>query len=275
MSPHSPHRWPAQRALDAERDDRDTPVLGISVAIMLMAVVVLVGWHAHIRAAVQIFPGLNQMQYNTALCFLALGAAGIGLSTSRRLLVLGGGSFAALMGAAVILEYGTGRSFGIDTLFFHPWVTSGEFPGRMAPTAAVSFFLSGVALVILAVASDRTRQLLDAELDSAEPGSDVPHRLCLRDLVRAPVRSRLADGAAYRRGVRGLRHRDAAVCLDACASAGRMDCRRGRPASASAFLPVLLVGASALFPRSRGGWCRSRRSCRSPASPWRPWPCAS
>ena len=87
---------------------------------MLMALVVLVGWHAHIRAAVQIFPGLVPMQYNTALCFLALGAAGIGLSTRRRLLLLAGGSVAALMGAAVILEYATGASFGIDTLFFYP-----------------------------------------------------------------------------------------------------------------------------------------------------------
>jgi hypothetical protein len=57
-------------------------------------------------AAVQILPVLNQMlQYNTALCFLALGAARISLSSSRRLVVLAGGSVAALMGAAVILEY--------------------------------------------------------------------------------------------------------------------------------------------------------------------------
>jgi len=69
------------------------------------------------------------MQYNSALCFLALGAAGIGLSTARRLLLLGGGCFAALMGAAVMLEYGSHISFGIDTLFFYPWVASTGFPG--------------------------------------------------------------------------------------------------------------------------------------------------
>ena len=84
------------------------------------------------------------MQYNTALCFLALGAAGIGLSTRRRLVLFGGGSFAALMGVAVILEYATGISFGIDTLFFYPWErTLSAEPGRMALTTAISFFLTG------------------------------------------------------------------------------------------------------------------------------------
>ena len=100
---------------------RDATAFAISAAIILMALVVLVGWHAHIRAAVQIFRGLIPMQYNTALCLLALGAAGIGLSTGRRLLLMCGGGFACLMGAAVILEYATGISLGIDTLFFYPW----------------------------------------------------------------------------------------------------------------------------------------------------------
>ena len=43
----------------------------VSLAIIVMALVVLAGWHAHVRAAVQIFDGLIPMQYNTALCFLA------------------------------------------------------------------------------------------------------------------------------------------------------------------------------------------------------------
>ena len=137
--------------VDAQRDNSGMAVFGISVAIILMAVVVLWGWHAQISAVIQILPGLNQMQYNTALSFLALGAAGIGLSTSRRLVVVVGGSVAALMGAVVVLEHLTGRSFGIDTWFFRPWVTLGEFPGRMATTTAISFVLTGAALVVLAV----------------------------------------------------------------------------------------------------------------------------
>ena len=95
--------------VDAERDNRDTAVLGISVAIMLMAVVVLVGWHAHIRAAVQIFPAASFRCNTTPRCASwPWERRGSVCPRRRRLLVLAGGSFAALMGAAVILEYATG-----------------------------------------------------------------------------------------------------------------------------------------------------------------------
>ncbi|MEP6915326.1 MAG: response regulator [Acidobacteriota bacterium] len=117
-----------------------------------MALVVLLGWHAHIRQAVQIFHGLVPMQYNTALCFLALGAAGLGLQTGRRPVLAASGAFILIMGAAVLLEYGTGNSLGIDTLFFYPWIqTLSADPGRMALTTALSFFVSGAVLVVLAV----------------------------------------------------------------------------------------------------------------------------
>src|SRR6185295_11686593 len=113
----------------------DKAVLVVSAGILTAAVIVIAGWHAHIRAAVQIFPGLIPMQYNTALCFVALGAAGIGLSTRRRLWLFAGGSFAACMGLAVMLEYATGTSLGIDTFFFYPWERGlSSAPGRMALT---------------------------------------------------------------------------------------------------------------------------------------------
>jgi PAS domain S-box-containing protein len=130
----------------------DRTVRGVSLAIMIVGTAVLAGWHAHIRAAVRIFDGLIAMQYNTALCFLALGAAGLGLSRQRRRWwLVGGGGFAALMGAAVVIECLTDRSLGIDTLFFYPWeVTLAANPGRMAVNTAISFLLSGSALIVLA-----------------------------------------------------------------------------------------------------------------------------
>ena len=80
-------------------------------------------------------------------------------------MLFGGGSFAALMGVAVILEYATGMSFGIDTLFFYPWErTLSADPGRMALTTAISFFLAGGALVILAVRHGRLCHLRHHQL---------------------------------------------------------------------------------------------------------------
>lgn len=140
------------KTLSVTNNSWDRVALGACFAVVLMALIVIVGWHAHIRAAVQIFQGSVPMQYNTALCFLALGAAGIGLVTQRRVLLLTGAGLTALMGLAVVLEYATGVSFGIDTLFFYPWEYSSiDQPGRMALTTAISFFLTGCILLIHSV----------------------------------------------------------------------------------------------------------------------------
>ena len=84
--------------------EQDRMALGVSVAIMVMGLVVLAGWHAHLRAAILILGGASAMQYNTALCFVALGAAGAGLATGRRLPMIAGATFAGIMGVAVMFE---------------------------------------------------------------------------------------------------------------------------------------------------------------------------
>ncbi len=92
------------------------------------------------------------MQYNTALCFIAVALSGWLLIARKvhRLSPVVGGFFVATMGALVAYEYATGRSIGIDTLFFYPWLrTLSADPGRMALTTAISFISSGAALVLL------------------------------------------------------------------------------------------------------------------------------
>ncbi len=231
------------------RTSWDKTVLGVSFAIILLALVVLVGWHAHIRAAVQIFHGLIPMQYNTALCFLALGTAGIGLSTRRRLLLFGGGSFVALMGAAVILEYATGISFGIDTLFFYPWERAlSAHAGRMSLTTAISFFLTGGALVILAV-----RQDAYAILGTV---NSVTLSLALTSLIGYSFG--ITFVLPFNLGSQMALHTSAAFLAYGMATLGyawKYAARRpdGLPkwgaGAGVALLPVLLVCASALFPR--------------------------
>jgi PAS domain S-box-containing protein len=223
-------------------------LLGVSFAIILLALVVLVGWHAHIRAAVQIFQGLVPMQYNTALCFLALGAAGIGLSTQRRSLLLGGGIFASLMGAAVIFEYASGISLGIDTLFFYPWVRSlSADPGRMALTTAISFCLTGGVLAILAV-----YQKACAILGIV---NSVPLSLALTSLIGYSFQ--ITYVLPFRLGSQMALHTSLAFFAYGIAILGYAwkHAERGLDGlpkwgagMGAAFLPVLLIGASALLP---------------------------
>lgn len=132
----------------------DALSLWAAVAVALIGVVVIAGWHSHVRALVQVIPGAIPMQYNTALCFIALGAgaAALLLGRARRAMAAVGGLFAALMGALVVFQYATGISLGIDTLFFYPWdQTLSADPGRMALTTAISFTVTGATLSLLAL----------------------------------------------------------------------------------------------------------------------------
>jgi signal transduction histidine kinase len=123
-----------------------------AAAITLVGMSVIVGWHLYARALVQIIPGTIPMQYNTAMCFLVLGASAFALVAQRghRLLPVLGGSFVTLMGVLVVFQYVTGIPLGIDTALFYPWErTLSADPGRMALTTAVCFVSTGGALLLL------------------------------------------------------------------------------------------------------------------------------
>jgi diguanylate cyclase (GGDEF)-like protein/PAS domain S-box-containing protein len=124
----------------------------VLVGVGLIGILAIAGWHLHLRMLVQVFAGSLPMQYNTALCWIALAASGLILVRGRgpRFAVVLGGSFVALMGALVIYQSAAHRSLGIDTLFFYPWIrTLSADPGRMALTTAISFLTAGVALIII------------------------------------------------------------------------------------------------------------------------------
>ena len=94
------------------------------------------------------------MQYNTALCFVALGV-GTWLLVARRgfrALPALCGTAVAGMGVLVLAQYMTGVPLGVDTFLFYPWErTLSADPGRMALTTALSFTLSGASLALVAL----------------------------------------------------------------------------------------------------------------------------
>ncbi len=120
----------------------------------LLGVGVIAGWHLHLPRLVRVIPGAIPMQYNTALCFVALGAGTWLLVTRRGFRTLPAlcGTAVACMGLLVLAQYATGVPLGIDTLFFYPWErTLSADPGRMALTSALSFTLAGASLALLAL----------------------------------------------------------------------------------------------------------------------------
>jgi PAS domain S-box-containing protein len=118
--------------------------LGISVGVLVM-----VAWFEHWTSIIQLLPHLVPMKFNTALGF-ALSGLGLFLLTTRRPAPVPWlGMAAALIGMLTLLEYATGRDFGIDQFFFKYYlILPTETSARMSPLTASCFSLLGLALTI-------------------------------------------------------------------------------------------------------------------------------
>jgi PAS domain S-box-containing protein len=121
---------------------------GSGAAVLCLGALVMAGWVLEYEPLLRLHPQLPAMQFNTALL---LAVAGLGL--------IGGGRrqarVATMAGAVVLavavptsLQFVLGRSLGVDTLLWTPFVSNPEFPpGQMAPRTGVAFVLIGAALV--------------------------------------------------------------------------------------------------------------------------------
>jgi PAS domain S-box-containing protein len=128
----------------------------VSMAGMGLGVVVLFGWWADIPALKTILPGLAGMKANTATGMI-LSFATIWLLVPDRIaawrrnlgLVLAGAVVA--LGAATLLEYGSGVNLGIDEFLVRDDLGAAmtPSPGRMGANTAANFALIGAALLIL------------------------------------------------------------------------------------------------------------------------------
>ena len=124
-----------------------------SIAIAI-GVVVLIGWQLDIAVLKSAIPGLVSMKVNTAICFIW---TGIALRLKARHvqsvwtqiangLALGSIAIALL----TICEYLFGWNLGIDELLYRDLGTLGTVaPGRMGINTAVSFCLTGAALLLI------------------------------------------------------------------------------------------------------------------------------
>ena len=121
----------------------------LSVAFGLF---VIAGWHMGLPELVQIQESFAPMQYNTALCFLlsgiALLLAGFGKRPTARVF----SGLVLITGLLTLLQYASSIELGIDELFFKHYIfTETSHPGRMSPLTALTFSLSGTALLLTMV----------------------------------------------------------------------------------------------------------------------------
>ena len=121
-----------------------------------MGATALVGWATGIDGLRRLIPNPYVVLPNTAACF-ALGGVALLLRihapTERRARLASRvlATVVLLVGALTTVEYAAGVDLGIDRLLFPGALAAYPFlpPGRMAPNSAVTFVLTGVALLVI------------------------------------------------------------------------------------------------------------------------------
>jgi diguanylate cyclase (GGDEF)-like protein len=136
------------------------------VCLLLVTVisgVILAAWL--IPAVDGLFPGgWRLMKANTSLCAL-LCTIGLALNYRRpsrlvRYVSRASGFLVLVLTTAILYQYASGRSIGIDTLLAHD--PSPSYPGRTSPQSAFSFFLIGVILLFVRTEKRRFSRAIDA-----------------------------------------------------------------------------------------------------------------
>jgi PAS domain S-box-containing protein len=119
----------------------DGIVAGTALFIICNAVSVCIGWWVRIPILVQLSPDAPT-HFNTALMFILLGVAELGLVLRRRSLVMVMVLVASCIASAELAEYVLRTNLGIDTLFDAPFVgLDAPYPGRMSGNTIACFLL--------------------------------------------------------------------------------------------------------------------------------------
>ncbi len=118
----------------------------------LVAACALVGWYTADVRWVRLLPSAAPMQPNTAVTMLLACASALCLALRWRIACGVLGVLYASIGSLTLLEYLLGLDLGIDRLLLRVEVIVGDpFPGRMAPSTAVTFASLGIGTALYAL----------------------------------------------------------------------------------------------------------------------------
>jgi len=117
-----------------------------SIVTLGVGLIVLFGWFLGSEVITQLIPGMPSMKFNTALCFVLLGASSLFFSFPKKINRSIGGT---LIGIGLIISFLTlfehilGQNLGIDELFFPDFIQEDDksHPGRMSAATAICFIL--------------------------------------------------------------------------------------------------------------------------------------
>ena len=120
-------------------------------AVALLGAVVLVAWHLHWRAILQILPGQATMKYNTAACLILCSGGIVLLTTRYARAARAPAALVAVVALLTLIEYLTPLYFGIDELLLKDYIFDATAnPGRMSPLSASCLALFSAGLIAAA-----------------------------------------------------------------------------------------------------------------------------
>jgi len=116
---------------------------------ILLGTTVLIGWMIHSPFLIQIAPDLAPMQRNTAVSFILIGLALIGIVRSKPRFTLAGSAITGILATASLLQYLLHTNLGIDELLGAGYITTHtSSPGRMSPATALCFLVLATGFLL-------------------------------------------------------------------------------------------------------------------------------
>jgi signal transduction histidine kinase/CHASE3 domain sensor protein len=143
-----------------------------ALLVIVYGILVIIGWIFDFTFLKNISPDLISIKVNTAVLFIMVGfllllrIQQINLSLNKNyklafwfLLVL-----VIFIASVTLVEYFSGKNFGIDQIFFKDLDKQSVFPGRMAPNTSILFLFSAISILLLSPRLLKRNSFLSAVL---------------------------------------------------------------------------------------------------------------
>ncbi|MGE4089990.1 MAG: CHASE3 domain-containing protein, partial [Candidatus Binatia bacterium] len=123
-------------------------IVGSGGFCLALGLVVIAGWHVHSPMLIQLMPTSAPMYYNTAVGFSLLGLGMLGVAYRSWPVSILVATVILILGIAALSQYLLDIGVGSDQFLQVDTTQMSPYPGRMAPTTALCFVISGVALLL-------------------------------------------------------------------------------------------------------------------------------